>query len=69
MVQFEQITETNWQNAIAFRPGIGWRRSKDASLHDVYIPFDAMGQNGLGAIDRASIGRWIPMRTVGRILD
>lgn len=69
MVQFEQITGANWQNAIAFRPGIGWRRGRDASLHDVYIPFDVTEKNGLGAIDQASIGRWIPVVAVGRIID
>lgn len=67
MVQFEQITDRNWQNTIAFRPGMGWRNGKqDVSLHDIYIPIDGLK---LGAVDRTTIGRWIPARVVGRILD
>lgn len=67
MVQFEQITPTNWQNTIAFRPGMGWRGGRqDVSLHDVYIPFDGLN---LGAVDQTTTGRWIPAQEVGRILD
>jgi len=70
VVQFERINPNgNYVDSLAFRPGIGYKAHKDVSIKGPYYPLNETGMYGVGPKDETSVGRWIPIETLGELIS